>query len=658
MFMKNIKTSLKLFLAFSVICLVLIFIGYEGVSKLREEHKDGETMINHLYNVANAVNRYEKNILNIKSYLLLALTSESQDKEKIKAEIEKLSSENDEIFKDLVKEMMTKGEEEGLENTKKAWKEYQNELKKIFDLVVSGKKEEALSLFNSPQSKWYKFLEESEKFSIARKNHNEQAILSGLNDLKKNVYLVITLITIAIIFSIVIGIILSRIIANPLNQLKLIGENVANGIIEFNASLDLQRKDEIGELNRSFDKMIQYIKELAQSANTIAKGDLKVVITPKSSKDVLNNAFQTMIKNLREIIQEVKMTSNQVATVADEISASTIQISKGAESQASSVEETSSTMVEMAGQIDNVAKNAQSLASSVDQTSSSIQETASSIEQVAKVSEKMLASVEETVSALEEMINSVKSVSEKANIVDKVSQGASKTASEGGKDLGNVINNIGSSVKDIGKIVKLIEEIADQTNLLALNAAIEAARAGDAGKGFAVVAEEVKKLAERTMNSIKEITSFVEKVQKDTLEATNLSSSVLSEIVESINKSSNLVSDVNIATQEQVQSAQKLLKIANGMQLLAKQVSTAAKEQANASREIMKAVENMNKMTQQVANATVEQKKGGDMVVKAIEQISLVASQNLTATEQLSKATQGLAKEAEKLQKMVEVFIV
>jgi methyl-accepting chemotaxis protein len=76
------------------------------------------------------------------------------------------------------------------------------------------------------------------------------------------------------------------------------------------------------------------------------------------------------------------------------------------------------------------------------------------------------------------------------------------------------LKGLSDEIGKIKDIVSTVEDIADQTNLLALNASIEAARAGDAGKGFAVVAQEVRKLAERTMDELKSINQFVSKISQ------------------------------------------------------------------------------------------------------------------------------------------------
>jgi methyl-accepting chemotaxis protein len=468
---------------------------------------------------------------------------------------------------------------------------------------------------------------------------------------------VVTLMTVLSILALsVLSYLIIRALTRPLAEAVAVAQRLAEG--DLSAEVGTGSADEIGDFARAQQRMIAYFREMAAVADGIARGDLRAAVTPRSKADLLGQAFEQMAANLRRILTEVKESAEQVAAAAEELSASAQQITNGADTQSRSAEEASATMVEMASRLDSVNRSTQALASNVEETSSSIDELGRSIQEVARNSETLLGHVGETSGTIEEMIAATRSVASKVKVVDEVSRETARSASEGGESLSRVVLAIGASTKDIGKIVRMIGELADQTNLLALNAAIEAARAGDAGRGFAVVAEEVKRLAERSMSSTREIAVFVETVQEDTAEAIRLSQSVLRQIVEAVNRTTGLVGEVHLAIQEQTAGAAQIVRTSSTMHQVTQHLAAGAREQANGARQILGSVETMNRMTQQVADATAEQMQGGDQVVKAVDQIAQVAQQYLAAAEQMSNATQNLAAEAERLQRMSSVFVV
>ncbi len=304
-------------------------------------------------------------------------------------------------------------------------------------------------------------LEMQAAFKEARENSERTSTASNLTALLALAFIVAL---------IVLSFWILRSVTGPLAKAVSISERASRG--ELATQIEVVTNDEIGQLMKAQAQVIGYFGDMARVADAIAAGNLEVEIDPRSAEDIFGHAFQKMIQNLRRMIGDLKGSAAQVASSAEEISASALQINKGAESQSSSTEETSSTMVEMAAQIDSVAQSTQSLAINVDETSASVHEMGATIEEVARNAESLLTSVSESSATIEEMIAAVTSIAEKVRRVEEVSSNAAAEAAKGGAELSQVINGIATSGKDIGKIVKLIQEIADQTNLLALNAAI------------------------------------------------------------------------------------------------------------------------------------------------------------------------------------------
>ncbi|HEU5169656.1 MAG TPA: methyl-accepting chemotaxis protein [Gemmatimonadales bacterium] len=435
----------------------------------------------------------------------------------------------------------------------------------------------------------------------------------GLLDASRSIVLTMTLSIVAVGFT--TALILARLIADPLEKLGVLAEEVSKG--DLTTDIRSQSRDEIGWLEHS---------------------------------------MRQMVKNLRVIVGHISASSRTVATSAEEISASSEQMAKGAEAQTSSTEQTSATMVEMATQMQQLARNAEALAANVDETSSSIQQMTTTLVQTSQHGEALLQSVEEAVNRLTDMIDNVGAIASRVHQVDEVSRQSVSEVRKSGERLQASINSIGQQSEEIGKIVKVIEGIADQTNLLSLNAAIEAARAGEAGRGFAVVADEVRRLAERSVQATQEIGAVIDSVQRETKGAVDLMGGVLAGMVGSIDQTSHLVGEAARATEEHAAGAKEVLRMAESMSQLSRQIAAAVRENAAGAKEITRAAEKMNHLTHQMSEAVAEQKRGGELVVKAVESVASVSRQNLAAVEQMSAAARTLAGESDLLRQRVDTF--
>jgi methyl-accepting chemotaxis protein len=234
-----------------------------------------------------------------------------------------------------------------------------------------------------------------------------------------------------------------------------------------------------------------------------------------------------------------------------------------------------------------------------EQVASAAGQVSASSQGIAQGASEQAAALEETTSALEEMSSMTRKNAETAQQAATLSA-ETKTASDKGNQamtrMAAAINEIQGSATETAKIIKVIDEIAFQTNLLALNAAVEAARAGEAGKGFAVVAEEVRNLAMRSAEAAKNTSALIEQSVQNARNGVGISGEVaktLEEITAAASKVSALVGEIAAASQEQSQGIGQVNTAVSQMDKVTQSNAAGAEESAAASEELSSQAEQL-----------------------------------------------------------------
>jgi len=312
----------------------------------------------------------------------------------------------------------------------------------------------------------------------------------------------------------------ARKVVVPITNAAKLAETIRLGDLSERLESDLQ--DEVGQLSQALNAMADGLEQKAQLAGAIADGDLTVDVQLASEKDQLGKALQTMAGVLNDVIQQVMVASENVASGSQALAASSQEMSQGATEQSASAEEASS--------------------------------------------------------SIEEMTANIRMNTDNAMQTEKIAVQSAQEAEQGGKAVADTV----SAMKEIANKIVIIEEIARQTNLLALNAAIEAARAGEHGKGFAVVAAEVRKLAERSQSAAGEINSL----SVSSVEVAELAGKMLDNIVPSIQKTSDLVQEIAAASREQDAGAEQINNSIQQLDKVIQQNAASTEEMASTSEEL------------------------------------------------------------------------
>lgn len=406
-----------------------------------------------------------------------------------------------------------------------------------------------------------------------------------------------------------------RSVALPLRNLATQMTQIAAGSGDLTRQLRVTSRDEIGMLGESFNQLVTGLASMVRQVS-------------EASEDIYCRC-----KEIDQVVGSVSGASQSVAAAMD-------VVASGSEEQSRSCQIASLSLFELNQASEQIAAGAQHQAVRVQDTTNTVHGMVSSMEEMAATASQMSATSKDA----------AQQAREGARIVDDTLAGMQRIRDQV-LSAADKVKELGRHGGHIGEMLQVITEIADQTNLLALNAAIEAARAGSQGRGFAVVAEEVRRLAERSSHSVKEIRELVNSIQQGTkhaVHAINESSRDVEQSVELSNAAGHALNQILHAVEQNTSGIHTIHR--------------STQEMLSSARLVSEAVQEMAAITEENSASSEEMAAGAVHVSTAMDELTKVSETNGQAVEQVAasmgQVTDSLGSTANSVKELTDIASV